>query len=339
MTALITGGAGFLGINLAKRLSARGERVRILDLHEPPEKPRNVRFLRSDITDFAAVSDACRGVSVVYNLASMLPVTRAGGYFWKVNVQGTENVLRAAVQNRVRKVVHLSSSIVYGIPEKVPLDEMSRTQPLGDYGKSKLAAEGKCTEYMDRLDITILRPRLILGPGRLGLLTILFDWVSRGKKVYLIGSGRNRFQMVGVQDLVDACLLAAAKKAAKGQVFNIGADNVVTVHGLLSGLVRHAGSSSRIVPVHAGLARNALRLLDCLRLTPLNAEHYFIADKDYVLSTEKAKRLLGWRPKQGMQEMMNAAYDWYMRNKGTITEAGPSDFPEQRLLKLLRLFS
>lgn len=337
---LITGGSGFLGLNLAKKLAAKNEKVRIFDLRIPGIKNKRIEFFKGDIINFDDVYNACDNVDIVFNLASLLPCSRAGQMFKKVNVGGTENLLKASLKRKVKKVIHVSSSIVYGVPERIPCDETCRTRPLGAYGKSKLDAEKLCLDYIRKgLKITILRPRLIIGPGRLGLLTILFEWVRRGKRIYLIGSGKNHFQMVSVYDLIDACLLSA--KRGSNEIINIGVDNVPTVYELMKALIKHAKSNSKMTPVNATFARYVLRLLDFFRLTPLNAEHYFIADKEYVLDTKKAKKILGWKPKYSQIEAMNSAYDWYMANyKGfSKKEHLPSDFPEERLLKLLRFFS
>ena len=336
---LITGGLGFVGRALASRLLEEGEKVRVLDRRTPAHPlPPGCDYIQADVCDYAAVRGACRSVDIVFNLVSLLPCSRAGRDFWRVNVNGTANVLKASEEMGVRKVVHLSSSIVYGIPQEVPLREDSPVAPVGDYGKSKLAAEKHCRDYLARgLDTTILRPRFIVGPGRLGLLTILFEWIRLGRSIYTIGSGKNRFQMVSVDDLIEACVLTQDR--ARGEIINVGADRVPTVYELLSDLVHHAGSHSSIVPIPAMLARNSLRVLDFFHLTPLGTEHYLIADKEYVLDTTKARTILGWTAKQDMYAALRAAYDWYCSNREGLARDSEQDFPEEGVLKLLKLIS
>jgi nucleoside-diphosphate-sugar epimerase len=336
---LIAGGAGFLGKHLAERLiRGNASAVRIFDLRREINSLPDAEYTRGDVTDFSQVETAIKGCSVVFNLVSLLPCSRGRREFFRVNVEGTRNICAAALMNKVGKIVHVSTSIVYGIPAEIPLTEESPVKPVGDYGRSKLLAEDVCREYIKKgLNLTILRPRFIVGPGRLGLLTILFDWLSRGKNIYTIGSGANRFQMVSVYDLARACLLAAGKGGCG--VYNIGADNVPTVRELLSALAGHAGTNSRVIPVNARLAKFLLIALDRLNLAPLGTEHYFIADKDYILDTSKAKVELGWLPEHGQIEMMNSAYDWYIAHREELRAEIKADFPQEKILKVLKYLS
>jgi len=337
---LVAGGAGFVGRNLAKKLLERGESVRIydirtgLDLSDP-----NLSFVHGDVGDQAQLRQAMQGVEAVFNLVSLLPCSRAGRRFWTVNVEGTRNVLEAAADAGVGKVVHVSSSIVYGRPERNPCDETCTPHPIGDYGRSKLEAEAVCKRFMDRgLKVNIIRPRFIIGEGRLGLLTILFDWISRGKRIYIIGDGQNRFQMLAYQDLIDACTLAWRKDVA-GEVFNVGADDTPLLIDQMNALVAHAGTGSKIARVPGWFARLCLVVLDKLKLSPLGTEHYLIADKDFLLDCSKARDMLGWRPKLSATAALNSTYDWFVENREHLKSEMSADFPAQGILKLLRFFS
>ena len=336
---LVTGGAGFAGLYLAEKLAELGHKVRILDMRPPNRKlHKNIQFFQGSVTDAQRMMEACKGVTVAFNLASLLPCSRAKRQFWDVNVGGTINILEAALKHKVKKIVHVSSSIVYGIPPSVYVTEKDAAIPIGDYGKSKLAAEKECMKYMQKgLKITILRPRMIIGAGRVCLLTIFFYFINHNKNVYTIGKGNNRFQMLGVYDFVDACIKAISK--GHNQVFNIGAGNVPTVREMLQTLVRHAGKRSKVIGTNAFLVRNTLRLFDVFKLTPLNIEHYMIADHDYVLDISKARKLLEWKPKTTNQQMMQQAYDWYVTHEEELRKDLKSDLPAQGLLKLLRAVS
>lgn len=337
---LVTGGAGFVGRNLAKKLLEQGQSVRIYDVRTALELSHpQLDVVHGDVGDREGLKLAMRGVDAVFNLVSLLPCSRAGRLFWKVNVEGTRNVLETAHAAGVTKVVHVSSSIVYGRPEKTPCDETCAPRPVGDYGRSKLEAEAVCREFIGRgLKVNVIRPRFIIGEGRLGLLTILFDWISLGKRVYIIGNGQNRFQMLAYQDLIDACILAWEKDIA-GEVFNLGADNTPPLIDQMNALVQHAGTGSKIAPIPAWFARSCLITLDALRLSPLGTEHYMIADRDFVLDCSKAKNLLGWSPKISAIDAMNSTYDWFVKNRDHLSSEMSADFPSQRILKLLRLIS
>ena len=125
--------------------------------------------------------------------AAVLPISRSQKkIFWQVNVSGTQNVLQSSLSNKVKKVIFISSSAPYGIPKEIPLREGSEFNPVCDYGRSKIAAERVCNEYRAKgLNIIILRPRTILGRGRLGLFQILYSWIADRKNIYIIGRIRS----------------------------------------------------------------------------------------------------------------------------------------------------
>jgi len=332
----LAGGGGFLGLALAKKLAKKGYQVTIFDKRTKINL-KNIKFIHGDITNYNPLINSLKGYDIVFNLASLLPCSRAGNMFWKVNVGGTENLLKACLKNKIKKIIHVSSSVVYGsLKEKYP-DEKITPHPIGDYGKSKLAAEKICLKYFNKLKITIIRPRFIIGPGRLGLLTILFDWIIKNKNIYLIGSGKNHFQMASIEDLVNACILSIDK--GDGEIFNIGEDNVPEVYEAMKYLITHAKSKSKIVPINAFIVQKILAFLNLFKLTPLNIEHYLVADKNYVLNTSKAKKILKWTPKQGQKTAMNQAFDYYLKNKNKLSEEVKSDQPKEGLLKLVKLFS
>ena len=313
---LVTGGSGFFGIHLTRRLLAAGLRVRILDTAEIEDEEIEgaVEYVRADVRDARAVAEACHEVEVAFHNAALVPMARAGKGYQDTNVVGTRNVLDACSQAKVRKVVHISTSSVYGVPAKLPIHESTELTPMGRYGKSKYQAEQLCQEYKQKgMDISIIRPRTILGPGRLGILQVLFDWVRRGRRFYIIGSGNNRFQLVSARDLADACYLASSKDCFQ-EDFNIGAQQFATLRNDLEGLARHAATGTRIVSIHPGIARPCLKVVDWLRLSPFVDYHYHILDRDVYFDVTKARQMLGWTPTDSNLGMLTETYDWYLRN-------------------------
>jgi dTDP-glucose 4,6-dehydratase len=251
-----------------------------------------------------------------------------------MNVAGVANVLAAARAEGVRKVVVISSSGVYGIPTTVPVREDHPQRPLGDYGRSKIEAETLCQEHLALGgDVTVLRPMSLFGPRMTGVFILLFDWVRRGKNVYLLGNGRNRVQMASAWDVADACVLAAEVPAARGAVMNIGADGVPTVREQVEALIAHAGSRSRIVAFPAGLLRTAARALNLVGLSPIVPEHYLLADATFVCDITRARTILGWTPRFDNVGLTCDAYDWYV--------AHAHEMPARRnpVLALLDAFS
>jgi nucleoside-diphosphate-sugar epimerase len=340
----ISGGAGFLGLHLARRLLADGHSVRTLDLAALDEASleQRVEEIRGDIRDAAAVRRLVEGADVVIHAAAALPIQAKREAIWSANVDGTENVLRAARGAGVGRVVVISSTAVYGIPERHPIYEDDPLVGVGHYGESKIAAEDVCRRFAaEGLDAVIIRPKTFIGPERLGVFEILFDWIHDGRRVYVLGSGRNRYQLLAVEDLVEAIVAAAERPGIGGEAINVGAREFGTVRSDLQALIEHAGSSSRLTPIPAKPAELALRTLELLRLSPLAEWHYKTAHRDSFVDVSKAKRLLGYSPRLSNEQALIETYDWYLANRDHLRAAGTTHrVPwNQRALALLKRVS
>lgn len=314
---LVTGGAGYVGSRLVELLTERGVQVRSLDIHEPHTPTPGVEYVQADVRDAAAVRRACAGVDAIHHNVALVPLAKDRDGFWSVNVAGTRNVLDAAVEHGVRKMVHVSTSAVYGIPATNPVTERTTPTPQESYGRAKLYAEQLVMEYRPRgLDVTIVRPRTILGHGRLGLMQVLFEWIRGGDAVPVLGGGRNRYQFVHVDDLVDACLAAADRPGATE--YNIGAAEFGTMRESLEGLARHAGTGSRVVSVPRWPAEAAARLAMATGLAPLAPYHALMYGRSMWFDVSKAREELGYRPKFGNVAMLCATYDWYLAHRDEV---------------------
>jgi nucleoside-diphosphate-sugar epimerase len=318
----ISGGAGFLGLHLARRLLADGHDVRSLDVValDDAELERSVEELRGDVRDPARVAALCAGADVVVHAAAALPIRASRDAIRSVNVAGTENVLVAARAAGAGRVVFISSTAVYGVPEKHPIEEDDPLVGVGWYGESKIDAEALCR--VAGVGTTIVRPKTFIGPERLGVFEILFDWIREGRRIYVLGKGHNRYQLLAVEDLVDAIVRAATAAGAAGETFNVGATEFGTVRSDLQALIDHAGSSSRLQPVPVKPAELTLRALELLRLSPLAEWHYKTAHRDSFVDVSKAQRLLGWAPRLSNERALIETYDWYLVNRGRIAPAG-----------------
>ena len=318
----ISGGAGFLGLHLARRLLADGLEVRTLDVVplDEAELERSVQELRGDVRDRDRVRELVAGADVVVHAAAALPIQASRDSIRSVNVGGTENVLLASRDGGVGRVVFISSTAVYGVPEKHPIEEDDPLVGVGWYGESKIDAEALCR--VAAVDTTIVRPKTFIGPERLGVFEILFDWIREGRRIYILGQGYNRYQLLGVEDLVDAIVRAATVPEAAGQTFNVGATEFGTVRSDLQALIDHAGSRSRLQPVPVKPAELALRALELLRLSPLAEWHYKTAHKDSFVDVSRAQRVLGWQPRLSNRAALIGTYDWYLANRGRIGAAG-----------------
>jgi nucleoside-diphosphate-sugar epimerase len=318
MKYAITGGAGFLGLQLARRLLADGHEVRSLDTAplDDAELERSVEELRGDVRDADAVRRACAGADVVVHAAAALPIQASRASIRAVNVDGTANVLEAAAG----RVVFISSTAVYGVPEKHPIEEDDPLVGVGWYGESKIDAERLCR--VAATETVIVRPKTFVGPERLGVFEILFDWIREGRRIYTLGKGLNRYQLLAVEDLVDAIVRAATVPDAANDVFNVGAKEFGTVRSDLQALIDHAGSDSRLTPLPVKPAELVLRALELARVSPLAEWHYKTAHRDSFVDVAKAERILGWAPRLSNEQALIETYDWYLANRGRLGAAG-----------------
>src|SRR5919201_3425329 len=340
----ISGGAGFLGLHLARRLLADGHEVRTLDLAplDDPELERGVEELRGDVRDPSAAARLVDGADVLVHAAAALPIQASRESIRSVNVEGTGVVFAAALDAGVHRAVLVSSTAVYGIPKHHPLREDAPLVGVGHYGESKIDAERVARRAARRgLATVILRPKTFIGPERLGVFEILFDWIREGRRIPILGDGSNRYQLLAVDDLVEATLSAAQAPVA-GETFTVGATDFGTVRSDLEGLIAHAGSGSRLRPLPPMPAELVLRALELARLSPLAEWHYRTAHRDSFFDVGKAERLLGFAPRLSNEQALCETYDWYLATRDSrarsvgVTHRVPWD---QRALGLLKRLS
>jgi len=320
----ISGGAGFLGLHLARRLLADGASVRTLDLAalDDAELEGKLEEIRGDVRSEADARALVRGAEIVVHAAAALPIQSSREAIRSVNVEGTATVLAAALEEGVRRVVVISSTAVYGVPERHPIHEDDPLVGVGWYGESKIDAELLCGAFGRRgLDVAIVRPKTFVGPERLGVFEILFDWIREGRRIPILGDGANLYQLLAVEDLVDAVVRCFDAPVA-GEALNVGAGRFGAVRDDLQALIDHAGSGSRLWPVPVRPAELSLRALELARLSPLAEWHYRTAHKDSFVSIDKARRLLGWEPRLSNAETLCATYDWYLDHLAEMRAAG-----------------
>jgi nucleoside-diphosphate-sugar epimerase len=339
----ISGGAGFLGLHLARRLLDEGHAVRTLDLASLADEQleREVDEIRGDIRDPARAAELAAGAEVLVHAAAALPIRGSRGEIRDVNVSGTATLLAAAVEAGVRRVLFISTTAVYGVPKTHPITEQAPLHGVGHYGQSKIEAEEVCREFARRgLETVVLRPKTFIGPERLGVFEILFDWIREGRRIYVLGRGDNRYQLLAVEDLVAALILAAMADVA-GETLNLGATEFGTVRSDLEALIDHAGSSSRVTPVPARAAEAILRALELARLSPLAEWHYRTAHRDSYIEVARAREQLGWEPRFSNVDALTRTYDWYLANRERVAAAGTTHrVPwDQRALGLLKRIS
>jgi nucleoside-diphosphate-sugar epimerase len=310
---LITGGAGFLGINLTRYLLARGHEVVSLDLADftYPERSR-ITEIKGDIRDLATVKRATQGVDIVVHTAAALPLYTPQDIY-TTDIDGSRNVLQAAYEEGVERMIHISSTAVYGIPDHHPLFENDQLQGVGPYGEAKVQVEGISAEYRAKgMCVPVIRPKSFVGPERLGVFALFYDWAKDGKNFPVLGSGNNRYQLLDVEDLCDAIYLTATLDRDKvNDVFNIGAKQFTTFKEDYQAVLDYAGYGKKIIPLPAGPAIWTLRMLEKLNMSPLYRWVYETAVEDSFVSIEKAERVLGYAPKYSNKQALIRNYQWY----------------------------
>ncbi len=325
MKLAITGGAGFLGYHLSHKLADKYDEIILIDPApvDLKEHPPNVRYAKADIRDAVALRTIFKNVDFVIHGAAALPLYSAQEIF-DVNVGGTRNVLTAAQETGVQRVVAISSTAVYGVPDKHPLYESDSMVGVGPYGETKIVAEKMYEEYRQKgMCIPVVRPKTFIGTTRLGVFQILYDWVDCGKKIPIIGNGKNRYQLLEVEDLVDAIyILLTANPEFANDTFNIGAEEFRTVLEDVGALCTYAGKGACVLPTPAGLVVPALALFEKLKLSPLYKWVYGTASKDSFVSIEKMKSRFNWKPKYSNAEALIRSYQWYVDHKDELSTEG-----------------
>ncbi|HHY23213.1 MAG TPA: NAD-dependent epimerase/dehydratase family protein [Clostridiaceae bacterium] len=342
----ITGGAGFLGINLTRYLLDKGHTVVSYDFAEKYDYPEKnldtVKVIQGDIRDIEKLIKSMKGSDIVVHCAAALPLYTKEDIF-TTDVDGTRNVLETAKQNGIKRVIMISSTAVYGIPDHHPLVEDDELVGVGHYGEAKIAAEEICLEYRKKgMCVPIIRPKTFIGPERLGVFALLYDWAKDGKGFPMIGSGKNRYQLLDVYDLcVSIYLCATLDKETVNDIFNIGAEEFTTMREDYQAVLDMAGFGKKIKGFPATPVIWALRILELLHLSPLYKWVYETASKDSFVSIEKAKKVLGYKSIYSNKDALCRNYQWYLENMSKFTnDTGVSHrVPwKQGILKVAKFF-
>jgi nucleoside-diphosphate-sugar epimerase len=340
---LVTGSSGFLGSAIVKKLVKLGEKVRAIDILEDDEVSKISEFEKIDISILKNLekSKIFDEVKYVHHNAAKVPLTKAGSDFYSSNVTGTINILEQCKKHSVNHISHMSSSAIFGKPAKDYNVNYNSYSPTGYYGKTKYLAELEVLKYQKSNLIknsSIIRPRPVIGEGRLGIFQILFDWVKDNKKIPIIGDANNIFQFANIDDLVDVSIETALKQ--KKGIFNIGNEEYSTLKNDLNTSFKKIGSRSTVLPINEKLAIAALFTLDKLNLSPLSSWHYLSYSWNFYYDQKVNFERLEWRPKKSNVDLIIQAYNWYIQQEKNLTNnSSPHrNKIKQKMLNVVKIF-
>lgn len=320
MKIVIYGGNGFVGHWLIKKLQKMNYQILSCDLQED-SIISGVEYQQVDIRDLEQVRHVhLEQDDVIVNLAAnqyhtKVPRKNREAYFFDTNTIGAEHIIKAAFEQNCIRIVQFTTDMTYGKPQYLPVDTNHPQNPFGPYGKSKKAVEDICKMYREKgMKITIFRPRMINGPGRLGILKKLFWLIERNLPVPTIGNGKNCYQMISVFDCVSA-IICAIQRDVPNDEYNLGSQNPPTTRELLCGLIKEVGSKSIVIPTPGKLVKLALACMGFLGFELMYKEQYMIADENYILDISKTQEDLGWQPQYADGDMIIDAYmNWKLHD-------------------------
>ncbi len=321
MKIFITGGAGFLGINLIRYLLKENHSIISLDISDfnYEDVHNKIVNIKGDIRNKNLLNEVINEIDIIIHTAAALPLYKKEDIF-STDIDATKNLLEVAFNKKVKKFIHISSTAVYGIPNHHPIYEDDKLDGVGYYGQAKIEAEKICLDFRKRgMCVPILRPKSFIGPERLGVFALLYDWANDGKNFPVIGKGENKYQLLDVEDLchaIDLCI--KLPEDIVNDTFNIGAKIFSTMKEDYQAVLDFAGYGKKIISLPEKPIILILKILEELKLSPLYKWVYETASKDSFVSIEKAERVLGFNPKYSNKDALIRNYKWYIENLDTF---------------------
>lgn len=333
-----------MGINLIRYLLAKNYEIASFDITEfgYRDVKDTIKAVKGDIRNSVLIDEVMEGINIVIHCAAALPLY-SPEEIHSTDVTGTKILLDAAMKKNVERFIHISSTAVYGIPDHHPLYENDKLDGVGPYGKAKIEAENVCLDFRKKgLCVPIIRPKSFIGPERLGVFALFYDWAKDGKGFPMIGNGNNRYQLLDVEDLCEAIYLTITlPNEIANDTFNIGAKKFTTMREDYQAVLDYAGFGKKIIGLPEKPIIAALKFLEALKLSPLYKWVYETASKDSFVSIEKAEKVLGFKPKYSNKDALIRNYKWYLENLDSFkNQSGISHrVPwKQGILKLAKLF-
>ena len=314
---LVTGGTGFLGKHLVSRLAELGANVTAFDIQPSPPNSR-IKFIQGDIRSPEDIFRATKGQELVFHLAGLLGVEKIVDIpleVLDVNLGGTINALKAAVENGVERFVFTSSSEIYGQPRRIPISETDFAAPISTYGVSKLAAESYCSAYARHhgFKYTIVRLFNVYGPEQTEkfVMPIFISRITKGLPPIIYGHGSQSRSYTFITDAIEGILRAGASKSGENEVFNIGNDEEIRITELAEFIIGISGNNLK--PTYRPFGDGVrVEKREILRRQP---------------DISKAAMLLGFKPKVSWREGVRRFREWYINSSAGLGQEETEETP------------
>lgn len=339
MKIAVTGGSGFFGSLLIKKLLDLGINCTNIDIINSKITHPNFDEIIVDVTTDEFFDCDLKGVELIFHNIAAVPLLNDRKLFEDTNVLGTKKVIEKAIRSNVPKIINMSSSAIFGIPQSNPVNEESACFPIDPYGKAKLKAENLFFNYINDIEFLSIRPRTIIGPERLGIFQILYEWIIENENIPVLDGGQNRYQFLNVKDLVNFNI-ALIDKNLNNTVVNIGSKKFQKLSDDLSDLISHSGSESKVKSINKNLVKYSLLTTNFLKLTPLSTYHALMYGESLYFDNLRLKNEFNFEPKFSNIDTLIQGFEWYVKNRPNILNASDLSSPhktavKQRLLKIV----
>lgn len=316
---LITGGSGFLGRLLIKELIARKYECVNIDL--VPSDLNDSKFVsyQGDIRNLELLDTIFKqhNIKAIIHCAAILAHGHKNkNFLWGSNVDGTKNISECAKKHKVKNLIFISSNCLWGNGFERKVTEMDKPLPIEIYGKSKLEGEKILKNYSDYFNSVIIRCPTIIDSGRIGLLSIFFDFINEGRKVWTVGKGNNKYQFIYAKDLINACTKALTYD--KFDIFNIGSDDVKSLKNVYDYVIKKADTGAKVAALPEKLTKFGMKLFYNMNLSPIGPYQYKMITENFVFDNSKIKNIFNWEPSLTNEEMLYKAYCYYHDNLSEI---------------------
>jgi len=312
---LVTGSSGFLASNLIPWMVIAGHSVVGVDNELGPRTSRIVD-LRDRAKCFALIEEY--KPEWVIHLAARIDFNgRMDGSVYENNTVSTKNICDAAREGGVSRFAFTSSCSIFAGSQGSIFDEEAKSQPVDEYGNAKVWEENYIQSHRGLMTASIVRTPMIVGSGRVGMLSILFELINRGNALWILGDGGVRHQLVYVVDICEAILKLI--EGGFGGIYNVGSDSVPTFKETFEGLIRSVGAGSRILRIPKSPALFCLNLTRALKLSPIGHYQLRMLTQDFAFDFRKLTADTGWKPTKSNVDMLLEAFN-------DFKASGPQEF-------------